>query len=289
MNIPAISIPKISLGADSSKYVKLAAPAGAIAVSALVLLFVVWPTFNNLIKLNISNRQLSTRAASLESKAQDLSTLDRDRLDQQLSASEQLLPSDKGVFTIVQEIEKSASSSGVILNKIDVAPGALGETKSGGGQAGAAPTPGQSAQTSTAPGQNAADLGSLLISTPRVQLKVAITSDYQGLLRFLNTLDSLSRIVSIHDLTMATSGGVGGSSAAVKTLLTVDAYWQPLPRELPAVETPISKISQAEEDLLKKVVIAPAPQSLPPSGGSTSAGSVSASSSTGKSDLFAPF
>lgn len=281
MNFPAIALPKFSIGADAPKYIKLAAPAGAIAVSIIVLVLVVWPTFNNMVKLNISNKQLAARAASLESKASDLATLDRDRLDQQLSASEQLLPSDKGVFTIVQELERSASSSGVILDQIDVAPGSVGDNKSvAESQPGV--QGGQGGQAVNSPGQNAADLGNLNVQTPRIQLKVGITSDYQGLLRFLNTLVSLSRVVSVHDLTMASSGGTGGSSGAVKSQLTVDAYWQPLPRELPAVETPIDKLTEAEEELLRKVAINPVPQVVSSSGGGESG-------PTGRSDLFAPF
>ncbi len=203
INLPVISIPKINIGGDFSRFLKLGAPVAAIGVSVLVLLFIVWPTFNNMVKLNISNKQLVTRAASLEAKSQDLASLDRNKLDQQLTASEQLLPSDKGVFLIVAQIEKAASSSGVILNKIDVTPGSIGETV---GSTQAAPT----TQNTNAPGQNAADLGSVNIDTPKIQLRVAITSDYAGFLKFLSTLVSLPRVVSVHDLTLATSGSTGG-------------------------------------------------------------------------------
>lgn len=286
INLPVISIPKINIGADSSKFLKLGAPAAAIAVSVLVLLFVIWPTFNSMIKLNISNKQLATRASSLEAKSQDLATLDRNKLDRELTASEQLLPSDKGVFLIVQQIERAASSSGVILNRIDVAPGSIGDSVSTGqGSAqGAA-----SAQTS-APGQNAADLGSAVIDTPKVQLRVAITSDYAGFLKFLNTLISLPRVVSIHDLTLSTAGGTGGSSSALRTALTLDAYWKPLPKELPAVETAISKLTPEEENIIDNVVTTSLTNSTSSGSGGTSTSIPSTPSApSGRSDLFAPF
>lgn len=286
INLPVISIPKINIGADSSKFLKLGAPAVAIAVSVLVLLFVIWPTFNSMIKLNISNKQLATRASSLEAKSQDLATLDRNKLDRDLTASEQLLPSDKGVFLIVQQIERAASSSGVILNRIDVAPGSIGDSVSTGqGSAqGAA-----SAQTN-APGQNAADLGSVVIDTPKVQLRVAITSDYAGFLKFLNTLISLPRVVSIHDLTLSTAGGTGGSSSALRTALTLDAYWKPLPKELPAVETAISKLTPEEENIIDNVVTTSLTNSTSSGSGGTSTSIPSTPSApSGRSDLFAPF
>lgn len=280
IGLPSISmpaLPKIGSSGVSSKALKLAAPLGSIIISAIVLIFVIWPTFSRVINLNISNKQLSGRAASLESKVEALASLDRTLLDRQLSAGEQLLPSDKGVFTIISQIEKEASASGVVLDKIDAAPGNVGDSL----------TLGQSLDkdAKTAPqqganvGQISADLGDLVVTTPKVALKVMISSDYQGLLRFVNALNLLPRVISIHDFTIVSSG----SGSGISTRLTIDAFWEPIPRELPAVETPISALTESESKILDNVKFA-ASGAGPVIGGG---GGVSVPS--GKSDIFAPF
>lgn len=280
IGLPSISmpaLPKIGSSGGTSKALKLAAPIGSIVISAIVLIFVIWPTFGRVINLNVSNKQLVVRTQSLESKVEALSSLDRRLLDRQLSASEQLLPSDKGVFSLVSQIEKEASASGVLLDKIDVAPGNFGDSL----------TLGQSAdtnvQTATQQGasgaQASADLGDLSVSTPKVAIKVSISSDFQGLLRFINAMDVLPRVISIHDFTIVSSG----SGSGIGTRLTIDAFWEPIPRELPAVETPITPLTDSESRILDNVKFAVS-EAGPLIGGE---GGVSVP--TGKSDIFAPF
>lgn len=275
----SLAIPKFAFGDKLNKYVKLAAPASAIGVCAIVLMFVVWPTVDKLIKLNISNRNLSERALKLDQKAKDLVSLDRDLLDKQLGAGEMMLPSDKGVFIMVQQLEKVASSSGVILNKVDVTPGTVGDNMTLG-QSGTAQ--GTAGAPVVAPGQGAADLGELAVSTPKVQLKVSLTSDYSAFLQFLSALSALPRVVSVHDLTLASSSV--GSSAALRSVLTLDAYWSPLPKELPDVETPINKLSSNEEKLLNDVSFQSASF-----GGSEISAPAGPQVPIGRSDIFAPF
>lgn len=276
-SLPSITLPKFGTGAETPKFLKLAAPAGAVLVSFIILFFVVWPTFTKVLNLSISNKQLANRAQSLKTKAEDLASLDRDVLDKQLSESEQLLPSDKGVFSIVSQIEKAASSAGVILNKVDVTPGTVGDSASLGktaAESGAAPAAG------SAPGQGAADLINVNVTTPKVQLSLSLTSDYRGFLQFINILTSLPRVVSVRDLSVSSTGGAG-SQGAIRTLLTVDAYWKPLPKELPAVETPIEKLTAGELQLLDKVKSAQA--------GGTGVPPGNISVPVGKTDIFAGF
>ena len=279
ISLPSFSMPALSsIGSSESvsKVLKMAAPIGSVVISSIVLIFVVWPTFSRIINLNITNKQLSIRAAGLEAKVQSLNSLDQNLLDRQLSASEQLLPSDKGVFSIVSQIEREASAAGVVLDKVDVAPGSVGDslTLSQSQETNTQPTQRQTASS----GQGSADLGSLAVSTPQVQLKIAVSSDYQGLLRFINGLYSVSRIVSIHDLTIVSSG----SGSGITTQLIIDAFWAPIPRELPAVETPIVFLTDSELAILQKV--------SPGEGGvGIAAGGEGVSVPTGKSDIFAPF
>lgn len=275
--MPAISLPafpKIGTSEESSKILKLGAPIAAFLISFVVLIFVVWPTINKVISITVSNGQLSERVGSLQSKADVLQTLDKSQLDQQLSASEQLLPSDKGVFSIVQQIEREASLSGVILNKVDVAPGSIGSA-----------APGQDASSTPAPvaaGASSADLAGTTVDTPFVQLKVSLTGDYRGFLSFMKAITSLSRVVSIHDLTIIAGGGE--ASSVIHVQMTVNAYWKALPSELPPVESPIEKLTDAEIGILQNVKFEDI-TSASIIGGGTSA----PAQPTGRTDIFAPF
>ncbi len=278
-NLPTITIPampKIGTGEETSKILKLAAPVAALLISVVVLIFVVWPTIGRVINISVSNKQLSERVGGLQSKADSLQTLDKSQLDQQLTASEQLLPSDKGVFSIVQQIERQASSSGVILNKVDVAPGSIGGSASNQKSA-STPVPVQSTAVPSG------DLGGATVDTPLVQLKVSFTGDYRGFLSFMKAITSLPRVISIHDLTII-AGGSGGTASVIHVQMTVNAYWKPLPSELPPVESPISKLTDSELKILENVKFENVASAPIISG----AGS-SAPTPTGKSDIFAPF
>lgn len=275
-SLPAISLPafpKIGSGEETSKILKLVTPVVALGISLIVLVLVVWPTINKVISITVSNGQLTERVRSLQSKADSLKTLDKNQLDQQLSRSEQLLPSDKGVFSIVQQLEREASGSGVILNKIDVAPGSIGETTAAqSGTATSAPTPVPAA----------GGLSGDTINTPLVQLKVSFTGDYRGFLSFMQAVISLPRVVSIQDLSIV-AGGTGGSSV-IHVQMTLNAYWKPLPSELPPVESPIEKLTDAEQAILDKVKFEDITNASVISGGTAVP-----SQPTGRSDIFAPF
>ena len=125
MNLPSIALPKIGTEVDLSRWISFGAPVGAILISLIILLFIIWPKFTQILQLKSDNQELAGRVQSLNLKAQKLASFDKNSLDLKLGASEQLLPSDKDVFPLVTQIERTSAASGVLLNKVDVAPGSL--------------------------------------------------------------------------------------------------------------------------------------------------------------------
>lgn len=247
------------------KIVKLAPSVLGIIVCIVVIVLVIWPKFNEVVKLRSENKQLDERVVALEDKAKLLASFSQDRLEEQFTISEKLLPSDKAVFSMVSQIEKAASASGVILHKLDLVPGAVNEQSSlvGSGTVSSTGTSG--------------DISSLGVDTPRIQVKVSITSDYLSVLRFLNTLVSSLRAVAITDLNVASSGIGGGGS--LKSSMVVNAFWKPLPKELPAIEAPVADISDVEAKLLANIA------TIREASGSAIVPQVP----LGRADLFAPF
>lgn len=271
MNLPTITLPKLGNPALAAKITGFAAPIAAMAVSVIVIAFIVWPKFSDVMRLRTENKQLEMRATSLEAKAQKLATYDKDVLDKQLVAAEQLMPSDKGIFSIASRVERAAAASGVLLSSIEVvAPGQATAQKTPSASEGSAtpapaasPAPASSTASQTAGGES------------KVQLRVSVSSDYKSFLQFLSNILAIPRVVTIADLGLA-AGGTSGASSQLKTGLVIDAYYLPLPRELSSIETPIEDLTAGEVELLNKVESGEAPVVVP-------------AVPVGRSDLFASF
>lgn len=260
MQLPTISILKSENSAQFAKYTNLALPVLALVFSFLVLIFVVWPKFTQVLRLRGANRDLVTRVANLSQKADKLGSLDNILLEQQLVAAEQLLPSDKGVFTLVSQIEKTAGVSGVLLTRVELTPGNLSEN--------AAPDK----PLPAASGSQDETLG----VASNIQLKISVSSDYRSLVIFLNNLLSLPRAVAVRELAIASSSSSGLSQ--IKASMLLDAYWKALPKQLASIESPVEDLTDNEVARLERI-------------GSTGLSSIPSIPSVplGRQDIFAPF
>ncbi|OGD89107.1 hypothetical protein A3F45_04185 [Candidatus Curtissbacteria bacterium RIFCSPHIGHO2_12_FULL_41_17] len=260
MQLPTIAILKSENSAQLTKLTNLAAPVGALVISVLILIFVVWPKFSEVLRLRTANRDLTTRAFNLTQKADKLGSLDNLLLEGQLVAAEQLLPSDKSVFTLVSQIEKTAGASGVLLSRVELTPGNLSEN--------AAPDKPVAAQS-------AAKDDTLGVAS-KIQLKISISSDYRSLVIFLNNILSLPRAVAVRDLTIAASSSSGSSQ--IKASMLVDAYWKALPKQLASIESPVEEPTPNEASRLERIS----------STGFSTLPSIP-SVPLGRQDIFAPF
>ena len=261
MNLPTIALPKIGNEVDLSRWISLGAPGGAIVVSLVILLFIIWPKFTQILQLRSDNRELAGRVQNLNLKTQKLASFDKESLDLKLGASEQLLPSDKGVFSLVTQMERTAAASGVLLNRVDIAPGSLHDT-------------GSAKNTTAASSQPD---GQVTIGQS-IQLKMSITGDYKSFEQFLKNIFSVSRILAIKDLNLSASTSSSDQSSQIRAAMTIDAYWQPLPKELNSIESPVEDLTESELAILNQV---------------SSTGTISTplipSVPTGKTDLFSSF
>jgi len=262
MNLPTAAAFSVKGNAEVSKVFNLAVPIGAIVASLFIIGLVIWPKINQILDLQTDNKQLVARAQNMEDKASILASLDKNKLEEQLASSEQLLPSDKNVFSILRQVELNAAQSGVLLNKVEAVAGTINEANSS-----------SSPIAPTAAALPSADLTEDL--APKVQIKLSITSDYLALLKFLSSLYSFSRVVSIDGISLSAAFG---ESLQLRSSFTVDAYWKGLPYELGSIENPIEVLTASEEQLLQTVS---RPESI-------QAPAVPAVA-VGRNDLFTPF
>ncbi len=233
MNLPTLTAFKIKDNAEATQALGLAVPIGAIVISLIIAAFIIWPKIQEIMALRTDNQQLVSRAQVLEKKASTLATLDKSKLEEQLISAEQLLPSDKNVFSILRQIEGAASATGVLLNKVEVVAGTI-NTAPGANSPNVPVSPPVAPLT---PGAIGPDLA------PKVQLRLSTTSDYTSLLKFLTSLYSFSRVVSIDAISLSAAIG---ESLQLRTSFTVDAFWKSLPQELGSIENPVENLTSSE-------------------------------------------
>lgn len=268
MNLSLSALPalgKLTEKLDIPKISGIVSPIVAIIVSLVIVVFVVWPKFSDVLRLRTSNKELETKAVVLEGKAQKLQSYDKSELEEQLVAADQLLPSDKGAFTLVSQIERAAVASGVLLSSVSLVPGSIGDSS---GQEQKTALSAQSAQPEPTTGVESE-------SVPNLKVQVTVESDYKASLQFLSNLLALSRVVSLDALSIASST----SSNIININFTIYAYWQSLPLVLPSIESPIVDLTQEEIQRLDQVAktgLIGVPIAIPPV-------------PLGRSDLFAPF
>lgn len=254
--------------AEVGKAIGFAIPVLAILISVGVAFFVVWPKFNEVLKLKDTNKQNAELSKKLEDKASKLSALDASKLTQQITNAEQLLPSEKSIFTMLRQIENTAGSSGVLISSLSVVPGAIGKSDGKDNSAAGVAPPAPPTKDSVDPPD-----------VSKIVFRLALTSDYKGLLSFLGGLSSIPRVVAIKDLSVGSGGSSStqGSETQLSYSFELDSYWQAIPSELPSIESPIIELTKDQEAILAKVSNnASVTSSLPPP-------------PFGRTDLFAPF
>lgn len=265
------SLAKTTKSAEASKFIAVLPSVVSIVVSLVVIGLVVWPKFSEVLKLKDANKQLEISLSSLETKAQKLTGLNKSTLKSQLGQAELLLPSNKNIFSALAQIENAAATSGIIVDKLDVAPGAV--------SAYAAPTGDAAPTGAVAPGAGGLPEEQNLASD--IPVRITVTGNYKSILQFIDTMQKHSRIVELKDLTLSVGQGDGSSSVSqITTSFTLHVYWQQIPTELVAIDAPVEDLSAEESAVLARVSFEEeeslAPVEIP-------------QVPLGRADLFAPF
>src|SRR3990167_311520 len=113
MNLSSLTAAtKAEKGVDFEKILMFGPPIASIAVSVLIVIFIVWPRFSDVMTLQKTNKTQAENADMLEKKVALLASLDESKLKSQLVASVKLIPSDKEIFSFIGLIEQTRNSSG---------------------------------------------------------------------------------------------------------------------------------------------------------------------------------
>lgn len=263
MNLSSLTAAsKAEKGVDFGKILMFGPPIASIAVSVLIVIFVVWPRFSDVMTLQKSNITLAENADKLEKKVTLLASLDESKLRSQLVASVKLVPSDKDIFSFIGLIEQTRNSTGVAITNLSVGSvGQFGSAKADG--SGSAPAP---------PPPGAGDLA--IAGASEVQMKLSVTSDYRSIMQFLNSVYALPRVVLVKDLSLSSA------QSQITSSMTINALWAQLPTELASIEAPLATLTKSQQDIIEKVEL---------TGTSSTVNTVVPDVATGRNDLFTPF
>lgn len=247
MDLPTLAAAKkAEKTLDLSKVMLFGPSAVAIIVSFLVGFFVVWPKFGEVQQLKTTNETLRETAVKLETKAEALSALDKAKLRTQLVAAEQLLPSEKGIFTFITQIENVRNSSGVVITNLSV--GSVGQFSASGTTADPAAAQDPNAAPAPVVPSATTPADAALGDVSQVTMKVTLTSDFDQIFRFLNELYALPRVTTVGGLTFSIDQG-----GLIGTNMDINSLWQERPKELPSVEAPVATLAEEEVALLSRV------------------------------------
>jgi len=201
----------------------------SLIILAVVTWFFVWPRFNELLETKRNLDQERTKLASLKTKLSDLASLNEFELSQRNKISLQALPAGKNFFDVLAVLSKVASDKGLLVESFRVTPGELSVTEEG-----------------------------------KLAYKLTIIGSLDAVGDFLSEIEKTMPLVS-------PSGKVNlelqDQNSNVE--ISVESYYLPLPKTLGTVDTPIQKLTAAEEKFLVVVSgFTSLPQeTLPPSGG----------------------
>lgn len=227
MSLTAPELSKVSEKYNVSEILGLVLPILGIVASILIAAMVIWPKVGEIKNLQVSNAQDVKKADSLQQKIVVLEGLNEDKLEEQLIAAEQLLPSEKNTFPFLSQVEGASVTSGIVLNKVEVLSSS-----------------GAKANSRSKVVKKAGSTG------PTEDIRLRISSDYQSLLQFLTSLSLFSRVTTVNDIKIDTTSADG---AQLNASFTVNGYWKALPESLGSVESSVVSLTAGEKEILEDV------------------------------------
>ena len=118
-----IKLPPVSLSTLPSRYKVFLAPTLAVAVSVILLLMVVKPRLETVWQSRQEIKESQTRLENIQTKLDELSRLNKTKLEADVKLLNRALPFEKDVPGAVLGIERLAADSGLIIDSLALSPG----------------------------------------------------------------------------------------------------------------------------------------------------------------------
>lgn len=188
---------------------------GVVAISALILIvFVIYPQFTNLLNNRKEQEVLTERLRILEVKAEELQSLSSEDLKQKLNLALIALPIDRDYTTIIGIIQQFASLHNFSLLSM------------------------QFGNMSSAKESN------------NFSVDLQVAGPKQKVNELLSDLESASRVMKLSGLDSTTSSDQG---EFVTLSLTLDIFYAQLPNAIGAVDSPVQVLTENDVKILNKL------------------------------------
>ncbi len=209
-------------------------------------------------------------------KEEVLKSLDEAQLLSQVERLERAVPSRKDVYSLLASLNGLAFSNGVSLSRFSLTPGSLATASAS-----------SSATSQTQVSEAVAGRGETA-ALSLLEAAVEVSGPFDGVKAFLLKLESLvplMRLISL-ELTPATeetTTSISTHSAfpvvfEVTANLVIDMFYAPLPTQLGVITDPVQEITDSEKNVYERILSFTSFSASP-----------SATVSTGREDIFAPF
>jgi Tfp pilus assembly protein PilO len=210
---------KVDLRIVFNKYRYLAFPAVVGLIILILTVIILIPSIKQIIQKRQALTQEKETLAKLTQKVADLEGLDPIELANKTDVVVKSLPAEKDVPRILATLSILATESGVMIESVKVAPGAL----------------------STVSGQEKAK------EKPALSFEISIKGAMVAIRDFLDRISSTVPVMQINEAFLS------GDEEERRAEVSFDAYFLPLPKTLGLPENPLAKITSDEEIAYKKI------------------------------------
>lgn len=204
--------------------------------------------------LVVGNNQKKKSLVELVNKSSYLQNLDQNRLNQRVKQVEAVFPSRKPVLELINSLKNLASKDKVSLGGFSLKPGKLEDS-------------GEDLPVPQKTGSGTSQLESF-------EITFEVTGSFNDISRFTSDLEKTAPLMKIDSLSL-TIKNKDQQVSLVTAAISVTVFYQKPPDTIPAVDSPVVKLSEKEEEILNELSIFNYPNLTPATG-----------VYQGKSDLF---
>lgn len=189
----------------------------AVTLSSLTLIaLVIYPQISNLLTNRNVYTEVVQKSQFLEVKAQDLATIDEEEVKRKLAIALTAFPEDKDYTEIIGLMQILVSKYGFVLDSLQI--GTVATEKLGAANG-------------------------FVIELQLQGSKVEFGE-------LLATLEDTSRVMKIQRVERSSNAG---AESVIKGNVTLNIYYAPLPANLGAIDTPVTKLTPEDDTLIENL------------------------------------
>jgi len=200
-------------------------------MSVVMVIVVLGPVLTQLKTRLSSKKKLAEQLGQLNEKLTSLSGIEPVLIDERVKKMEAVFPSQKPIVQLMSTLSKLSEQNNLIFGGVSLQPGSLEE---------------EAAKTKK--GKTSTDLRDL-------RFGFQVGGDFDDILNFMKGLENVAPLMKIEKigLSIKTNPLLSVKTTLVVADVQVAAFYQPPPKTLGSISSPVKLLSRQEEALLNKL------------------------------------